>query len=73
LLFSIVCLLVSIEVGIAPPALESVSAGAWVMVMAMLALFGFCLNAIGYNKRIGRRFLKANGARRAELDARPFQ
>jgi len=73
LLFSIVCLLVSIAVGIAPVAVDGVSTGAWIMVMAILALFGFCLNAIGFNKRIGKRLLKANRARRAQLDAKPFQ
>jgi uncharacterized protein (DUF58 family) len=73
LLFSIVCLLVSIAVGIAPVAVDGVSTGAWIMVMAILALFGFCLNAIGFNKRIGKRLLNANRARRAQLDAKPFQ
>ncbi|TPI35555.1 hypothetical protein FJ414_17915 [Mesorhizobium sp. B3-1-6] len=73
LLFSMVCLLFSMAVGIAPASLEQFSVGAWVMVLAILALFGFCINAIGFNKRFGKRFLKANRGRRAQLDAEPFQ
>ncbi|MER8395891.1 ABZJ_00895 family protein [Mesorhizobium sp. M1340] len=73
LLFSIVCLLFSVLIGVAPTSLEDIPAGAWILVLAILALFGFCLNAIGFNKQLGKIFLKASRARRAQLDAEPFQ
>lgn len=72
LMFSAVCLLVSITIGIAPD-VAGIPALAWIIVFVVLAAFGFCLNAVGFSKWFGKVMLKTFSARQIQLDTEPFK
>ncbi|MEO5756519.1 MAG: ABZJ_00895 family protein [Mesorhizobium sp.] len=72
LLFSGLLVLFSIATG-AFPEIDSIPAGAWILILAFAVLLVFGLNAAGYSKRFGNNFLKAHRAKQTPLDIKPFQ
>ncbi len=73
LLLSAVMMLFSIAVGAAPRNVNNVPARIWIILLIIGAIFGLCVNAIGFSSRLGKTLLKAHSRRQTQLDTEPFQ
>ncbi|MGX5803853.1 ABZJ_00895 family protein [Bradyrhizobium sp. Arg314] len=73
LLFSAIMMLFSITVRTAPGSVNDVPARIWIILLIIGAIFGLCVNAIGFSSRFGKTLLKAHSKRQTQLDTEPFR